>query len=93
MPILTDQDIRLDRKRVREWGNDYCTKSYPLQIPMYHYLTMHVYQSPSDIFELSGIISLVRGIVSSRKKTYKLETVRIPTCLNKLIDVSIGHPF
>ena len=39
--------------RVRTRGSDRRSKSYPLQIPMYHPLIVHVDQPPGNIFELS----------------------------------------
>jgi len=50
---LVDQDVDLDGKRVRRQGRTSSPKSYPFQISMYHRLTMYVYQSPRNIFELS----------------------------------------
>ena len=47
---------------------------YPLEISMYHHLTMHIYQSPGDIFELPGVIPLVRDVVNSRKKILQAQT-------------------
>jgi len=57
MAILVDQDVGLDEKRVRMQGGDWCLESYPLQISMYHSLTVHIYQPLGDVLELPGIIS------------------------------------
>jgi len=60
--VFVDQDVGLGGKSVRRQGDDWGSESYPLQIPMYHRLTVHVYKPPSDISELSeGIISGRRG--------------------------------
>jgi len=56
MTVLVDQDIRLGKKRVRRKGDDWGSESYPLQISMYHCLTVHINQPPDDIFELSGAV-------------------------------------
>jgi len=60
---------------------------------MYHPLAVYVYQSPGRVFELLGAISSAMGAVDSRKKPYRLKPIHIPMRLDKLIDVSIGHPF
>ena len=47
---------------VRRLYGNHCSKSYPLKIPVYHCLTMYIYQTPGDVFELSeGIVSDGRG--------------------------------
>jgi len=74
MIILVDQDIGLDKKNVRRRDSDWRSKSYPLQIPMYHPLAVHIYQSSSDIFELSRTISSTMGAVSSKNETLQAQT-------------------
>ena len=51
-------------------------KTYPLQVAMHHSLTMHVYQPPSDVFELLGRSSMKgcgqqqeRRLTSSNRST------------------------
>ena len=53
MAALVDQDVGLGEEEVRRRGGDWSSKSYPLQISMYHRLTVHVYQPPCNVFELS----------------------------------------
>ena len=61
---------------------------------MYHRLTVHIYQSPSNVSKLSEeMISSATGAVYSRTESYKFKTVRIPVRLDELIYISIGHPF
>ena len=93
MAAVIDQDVRLDEKRVRRQDNDYRSKSYPFQIPVYHCLAMHIYQPPGDIFELSRVISSATDGLSVGIKPYKLEPIHIPMHLDELINVPIDHPF
>ena len=76
-------------------AGDLRSKPYPLQIPVYHFLIMHVYQPPSNVFELLG------GIISEEYswqwgkpeiKPYKFEPIDVPMGLDKLVDVPIFHP-
>ena len=67
-------------------------KSYPFEIPVYHSLAMHVYQSISDAFELLEGISAT-GAVGGGNETYKLKPVYIPMRLDELINVPAYHPF
>ena len=61
---------------------------------MYHDLTVHIYQSPSDISKLSEeMISSVTGAIYSRTESYKLKTVRVPMPLDEFGDIPVGHPF
>ena len=61
---------------------------------MYHHLTVHIYQSSSDVSKLlEEMISSVTGIIYSRTEPHKLKTVRIPVRVDELGDISIGHPF
>ena len=53
LALIEDQVRRQDRER--------CSKPYPLQIPMYHCLIMHVNQPPSNILELLEIVSEQRS--------------------------------
>ena len=58
MTVFVDQNICLDERRVRRNGDDQDSESYPLQISVYHCLTVHINQPPDDVFELSdGAIS------------------------------------
>ena len=58
---------------------------------MYHRLTVHIYQPISNVFELSEGLS-VTCMVSNRCKTYKIEPIRVPMRLDKLVDVPVFHP-
>jgi len=78
MAIIIDQDVRLDEKPVRRRDNKWRSKLYPLQIPVYHHLTVHIYQSTSEVFELSGVIPLATGEVSGRNKTPQVQTDSYP---------------
>ena len=61
---------------------------------MYHRLTMHIFQTSSNVFKLlEEMISSVTGAIYSRTETYRLKTVRIPVRLDELGDISISHPF
>ena len=61
---------------------------------MYHFLTVHIHQSPSNISKLSEeTTSSVTGAICSRTESYKFKTVYIPVCLDELDNVSISHPF
>jgi len=51
-PFLSIKMLALIKRRVRRQGDDSHSKPYPFQIPMYHRPTVHVYQPPSDVFEL-----------------------------------------
>ena len=67
--MFVDQDVCLVGGYVRQQDMNQRPKSYPLEIPMYHFLVVHIYQSPSDIFELvPGGLSAVIA-VNSRGKT------------------------
>ena len=90
MTVFVDQDIGLDKKRVRRQGGEWISESYPLQIPVDHRLTVHVYQPPSDVFELSEGYWLRPR--SARARSYELEPIRIPMGLDELIDVPVYHP-
>ena len=58
---------------------------------MYHRLAVHIYQSPSDIFELSEeIINSGQSVVEV--EAYKFNPISIPASLDKLVDVPIFHP-
>ena len=60
---------------------------------MYHLLTVHIYQSSSNVSKLSEeTVSSVTGAIYSRTETYKPKTVRIPVGLGELIDIPIDHP-
>ena len=97
MTVPIDQDVSLGEKsQVRGQGSDWRSKSYPFQIPMYHFLIMHVYQPPSDTFELLGGLSMKSTAGSRGKpevKPYKFESIGAPVGLDKLVDVPIFHPF
>ena len=54
---------------------------------------MHIQQPLGNTFELSGVILSVMGGVSVEARPYKLEPVRLPTCLDELNNISINHPF
>jgi len=57
MTVFVDQDVGLGEKHVRRQGGKWSSESYPLQIPMYHSLTMYINQPPDGVFELSeGVI-------------------------------------
>jgi len=60
---------------------------------MYHSLAMHVQQPPGNAFELSGVISSAMSGVSVRARPYKLEPIRLPTCLDEINNIPIDHPF
>ena len=61
---------------------------------MYRRLTVHIYQSSSNVFELSEeMISSVTGAIYGGAEPYELETIRIPVILDELNDISIRHPF
>jgi hypothetical protein len=92
MAILVDHDVRLGKKCIRRLGSRQCLKSYPLEIPVYHCLAMHVYQSISDAFELLEGVSAT-GAVGGGSETYKLKPVYNPMRLDELIDVPVYHPF
>jgi len=61
---------------------------------MYHRLTMHIFQPPCDVFELSEVTVHQRWLWSvPGVRTYKLKPICISMCLDELIDVPIYHPF
>ena len=56
---------------------DCCLKTYPLQVAMYHFLIVHVYEPPSDVFELLGR-SLVKDVTSGGSELSQVRTGRRP---------------
>jgi len=58
---------------------------------MYHCLTVHIYQPPSDAFELSEEI-ISEGCGQCRSKPYKLKQIYIPMGLSEFVDVPVCHP-
>ena len=83
--------LALPKDKVRWQSSDERFKSYPLQVSVYHPLTMHIYQPLSDVLELRGKSS---GMLPSAldTKTHKLETIGISVDFEEFIDVPILHP-
>jgi len=53
--ILVNHNVELDeKKKLRGSSVTECSKSYPLEVPVYHCLTVHMNQTPGDVFELVG---------------------------------------
>ena len=53
-PSWSIRILALVKEGVLESGSaTKCSNSYPLQVPVYHRLAVHIYQTLSDVFELS----------------------------------------
>ena len=57
MTLFVDQDISLGESESEGRTTGECSKSYSLEIAVYHRLTVHIYQPPSYVFELLEPIS------------------------------------
>jgi hypothetical protein len=91
MTALIDQDIGLAKRASQAADSDERSKSYPLQVSVYHRLTVHIYQPLSDVFELRE--NDHEGWPSTLEiKPHKLETIRILMDFDELVDVPILHP-
>ena len=66
--------------------------TYPLQVTMHHFLIVHVYEPPGDVFELLGDLQR-RVWPAVGVNPYKSEQIGVRVGPDERIDITIFHPF